>query len=386
MSVGLYDMDFATYTMVPYNLEIMKLSAYYKKRKEMVLLTPSFDPGRHQKYFLRKDYDDGNFPMGLREAKNLEYGGHAFSGEKYISLPIEIEQMQPDTTIYDKYKDDILKNDIIKDKNSRKKIYQNLSTAEHCRLSLDGKTIWKDYEKQFKFLAVARNIIFHDYDLGKIEGSCDEIHRLLTRARTDGWKTRVGMKFPVTILTGKDLLNWISILPNSTFFFLRYYGVIDDESFKKFVFSCKERSAYSQMEYWITGNCRISESEFIRIYLQILFRQIILARNQRVFFTLKYDPDFFQDKRWEKVIELFNFYHNSLHSRALVRYLKIVPEDTMFDFASKTMVNPHKRYYNGKFFTRQEVRDIFNFVRSHNYELFKDFYEYNLFSTGGDLC
>ena len=79
-------MDIATYTLVPYNLEIMKLSAYYKKKREIVVLSPSFTPERHQKFFLRKDYDDGNFPLELNVTKNLEYGGHAFSGEKYIPL------------------------------------------------------------------------------------------------------------------------------------------------------------------------------------------------------------------------------------------------------------------------------------------------------------
>jgi hypothetical protein len=74
--------------------------------------------------------------------------------------------------------------------------------AEHCRLSLDGKTIWEDYSSQFKFLKTARNLMFHDFDLGAIDGSFEEVQRLLARARTDGWATRVGMKFPVTCIKG----------------------------------------------------------------------------------------------------------------------------------------------------------------------------------------
>lgn len=381
MSIGLYDMDIATYTLVPYNLEIMKLSAYYKKKREIVVLSPSFTPERHQKFFLRKDYDDGNFPLELNVTKNLEYGGYAFSGEKYIPLPLEIEMTQPDPYIYEKYKKDILSVKIGSSEN-RKKIYQNLTTAEHCRLSLDGENIWEDYNCQFKFLSGARNIIFHDYDLGKIKGSCQEIKNILARARTDGWATRVGMKFPVTITTGEELLEWISILPNSNFYFLKFYGVIDDINFEKFVTSCKEKSAYSQMEYWITGNKQLSESQLVSEYFQQLYRQIVLARNQRVFFNLKYDDNYFKDKRWEKVIDLFNYYHNSYSSKAMIKYLKIIPTDTMFDFASKTLDKPHK-YYNGKCFTKKEIRQIFNFVRENNYNLFKDFYEYNIMSLGG---
>ena len=86
MSVGMHDMDMATYTLVPFNLELMKLSAYYKKKREVVILSPSFTPERHQKFILRKDFDDGNFPIGLEKVPNLEYGGHAFSNGRYRPL------------------------------------------------------------------------------------------------------------------------------------------------------------------------------------------------------------------------------------------------------------------------------------------------------------
>ena len=39
MSVGLYDDDFATYTHVPFNLELMKYSTLQGER-EIVVLTP----------------------------------------------------------------------------------------------------------------------------------------------------------------------------------------------------------------------------------------------------------------------------------------------------------------------------------------------------------
>lgn len=65
MSIGIYDMDMSTYIIVPPNLEAMKLASYYKKNKEIVILTTSFNPDRHQKFFLRKDYDDGIYPKKM---------------------------------------------------------------------------------------------------------------------------------------------------------------------------------------------------------------------------------------------------------------------------------------------------------------------------------
>ena len=99
MSVGIYDADLATYTLVPFNLEAMKLSAYYKKKGEIVVLAPHFTPEKNTKFILRKDYDDGNFPLGLT-LPNVEYGGLAFSNNVYQPLPLEIECMKPDASLY----------------------------------------------------------------------------------------------------------------------------------------------------------------------------------------------------------------------------------------------------------------------------------------------
>ena len=102
MSIGLYDMDMATYTLVPFNLELMKLSTYYKKNREIVVLSPELTPERHQQFFIRKDYNDGNFPKILSENSNLNYGGYAFTNGIYVPMNHDIEICQPDTSIYSK--------------------------------------------------------------------------------------------------------------------------------------------------------------------------------------------------------------------------------------------------------------------------------------------
>lgn len=171
MSIGIMDADISTYVLVPFNLEAMKLSAYYKKKGELVVLSPSFTPQRHEKFFYRKDYNDGDYPINLLREQNVEYGGLAFSNNIYQPLPIEIERMVPDTSIYQKMESVIMGTK----SPQRKKIFQNMMTAEHCRLSLDGKTVWPDYWRQFNNLPTARNIIFHDYDLGAIDGAFEAV-------------------------------------------------------------------------------------------------------------------------------------------------------------------------------------------------------------------
>ena len=380
MSIGIMDADMATYTLVPFNLEAMKLSAYYKKRGEIVILSPSFTPEKNTKFFYRKDYNDGDFPMGLTKANNVEYGGLAFSNNVYQPLPLEIERMKPDTELYARM-ESVITGGPGRER-EKKKIFQNMMTAEHCRLSLDGKTIWSDYGKQFKFLGSARNLMLHDYDLGTVEGSFEEVKKILARARTDGWATKVGMKFPVQVTDGQSLLNWSSLNSNSTFYSLKYIGVIDDEPFNEWVGTCRQRAVYSQMEYHVTAPW-YDPNEFIENLLPKIFRQVIISRSYRVFFTLKYDEGFFPDRRWEDVIRLFNYYHNSYANEIEAKYLVKLPDDTLFDFASNTSETPYKHY--GDVFTKSQIREIFAFVRQYNYPLFKDFYECTARKLGGKL-
>ena len=73
---------------------------------------------------------------------------NAFSNGIYVPMVPEIEIMRPDTSLYENMEKTIM---AAKGRDQRK-IFQNMMEAEHCRLSLDGKTIWEDYPKQFKFL------------------------------------------------------------------------------------------------------------------------------------------------------------------------------------------------------------------------------------------
>jgi hypothetical protein len=369
MSIGLHDLDMANYTYVPFNLELMKLSAYYKKNREIVILSPNLTPERHQKFFVRKDFDDGNFPLGLEKIPNIEYGGYAFTDGIYVPMAPEIEIMHPDTSLYANMEKAITGSG----RREHHKIFQNMTEAEHCRLSLDGKTIWEDYPKQFKFLKTARNLMIHDYDLAAIDGGLEEVKRLMARARTDGWATRLGMKFPPVISNGQDLLDWISFKPNSTFYSLRYDGVMDEDCFDEFVSVCRENSIYKQLDYYVTASSA-NEQEFIDKYIIPIYRQVVKSRSYRVFFSLKYEENFFSDKRWERVLDLFNFYHNSLRYLNQAVYYSKIAKDTLYDFA-KASYDKLPGWAKTEM-DRQEMREIFMFVREKKPELFVDFYEF----------
>lgn len=54
MSIALYDDDFRRYVHVPFNLELMKLATYYKRKNEIVVLTPSIQKDRYSTTFYEK--------------------------------------------------------------------------------------------------------------------------------------------------------------------------------------------------------------------------------------------------------------------------------------------------------------------------------------------
>jgi hypothetical protein len=59
-------------------------------------------------------------------------------------------------------------------------------------------------------------------------------------------------------------------------------------------------------------------------------------------------------------------------------YFQKISKDTLFDFARSTY-NDLPFYYR-KAMTKQEIRELFAFVREENPALFDDFYEFNVSS------
>lgn len=361
MSVGIYDADLATYTLVCFNLEAMKLSAYYKQQREIVVLSPEFSPQKNTQFFFRKDYNDGKFPAGLMEP-NVDYGGLAFTDNIYSPLPLEIERMRPDTSLYAKMEDKM-----------RHDIFNALMKGEHCRLSLDGKTVWPEYKKQFLSLPTARNIFFHDYDLGAVEGSFEAVQDILKEATCDGRRdVKIGMKFPVQINNTEDLFKWTSLNPNSTFFFIAYNGVIDQDAFLRWTGETNPRAVY-RLDYNCTADPSYTEEEFILEKIPQLYRQALISHSLGLPFLLRYDENFFSDKRWGRLLTLFSMFGNARSNRPKTTTVSYFSQSTLYDFAQWASRQPPMKSHNFRVSVK-EMRKLFAFVKKKIPSLFEDFY------------
>ena len=362
MSYGLYDADLRYYPIPFYNLELMKLSSYYKHKREIVGLAPAFSPYHYSHFIIRQDFYNSK-PLNLTY-KNIEYGGRAFDGQKYKPLPIEIESMKPDIQLY------------ANAPFPKSKKYQipisTMKRAEHIRLSLDGKTIWKDCEKQLRRGQGIHGIIFHDYNLNNIENAIEFIKDNLSEWIPSQTGRRIGAKFPIQVDNKKDLFKWLRINPMGSYYSLQHNGLIDESYIPELVEIKKEFSTLKQTS--ININNLFTEEELINGGIQRILHNIINLRTQHLIFPLIFNESFFINNNWKMVMKLILRYNQHLVVSAGNKYFKYTePYETLYSYAKAAI----KQYQiNESLLTKESIQSIFQFVRENNYELFKDFYEY----------
>ena len=159
MSVGIIDGDIRKYAPnVSFNLDVMKISSFLKKKLEVVSFIEDFYLDKYSQIYYRQDYYDGSFPSQLYTSDQIIYGGRAFTQDKYVPLPEEIEVMQPDINIYEHTWP--LFN---KTTNSRTN-WKQMMAAAHLRISLDGENIWEDFSRSLTINKHTNFLFFHDYN------------------------------------------------------------------------------------------------------------------------------------------------------------------------------------------------------------------------------
>lgn len=371
--IGVFDYDFMNYAPVIPNLECAKLCAYYKNKKEITILAPELDPSRYTNFIIRKDYDDEKYDRKFFE-KNVEYGGLAFSKNQYRHLPIDIESTIPDFEVYEKYKAKF---------GSTKTAQGNftkLLNGAHARLSLDGKTLWEDYQKPIELQHRTNSIFFHDYDLNAIPGSIDVIKDLAsryTRKKGEFDPRVIGMKFPTQINDDESFHKWFDIAPSFSLFFLQYNGVMRDDSIVEL---CEKNLSIAKQFYYNVGSASYSEEEFVKKYLPQIFRQVLFLRRKNIKISLKYDEDFFVDQRLKNLIRLFN---NYLGREKLAEGSKPFA-GTLYKFVSSKKMKQYQ--FSPTSMKLPDIRNCFQYVREKNYEVFEMFYsQEEVEYKGGEL-
>lgn len=368
-TILVYDWDYFHYPRVMPNLECAKYAAWRKKKRDIVVCSPVFEPAHYTSIFFRKEYDDGIYDNRILRP-NVEYGGRAFS-ELYKPYPLEMERIEPDFTIYDKYRDMY---------GSRKVDREEIKTilnATHARLSLDGKTL-----EPFPFDRLRPrhpSVILHDYDLGNIPGAFELLEEVAA-SRPSGLSYRIGNKYPINTYNFQDLQKWLKLPPMGTCFYLQYNGVFTDEEIIELMRA--PVLGLRQMVYNFTYNC-LSEEVFVEKVLPQIYKQALFLRSHRQKILLNIDTEFFKTKELLDLLKLIDcFYGKTRHLDLLMPETQTLYKYCSWGKRAELEVLPwiHFRV------SLEEMRASFQYIRKHNYEVFDMFYSMpNVIAKGGKL-
>lgn len=369
MNIGLYDADLATYHSLPLNLEIMKLSAYHKIReRDIVSITPYFNPEPYSKYYVRKDFYDGFFHKDLMKHDNIIYGGCAFSSGRHIPLAEEIELMKPDQHIYDK---------LLKLPEYSKQSFWGKSADEfsHFRLSLDGETIWDKYEKALEQNDKIYVYYNHDINLGELSEGYDTIQEILKNSKGQFGLTsaRFGCKYPIQTENFEQAIKWLDMsLSKSTT--VQFNGIMTDEQFLQLLRHENLHHFAYQVVFPQSFTNEKKKEHLLKIFL---WATIVWKRFRK--FSLYISQDFLESDKWQKFFDLINFI---MFSQILRKRSRIYV--TFYDVCCHL---PDNKSFNDKgIVTKSDAREVFGFIQDNHEELFSKLYTtYDVIEEGGRI-
>ena len=272
--------------------------------------------------------------------------------------------MRPDISLYNKVQVPHLNKYVVKS------AINTMRRAEHIRLSLDEETIWPDWEKQLRRNQNCYGVIFHDYNLAKIDGAFELIRDNLNSLIAHAQGRRIGSKFPIVTTTEQDFINWYSLPAMGAYYYLQYDGVLTS----KIIPAIQTKHQPEQIVVNITANT--TYQQFITQDIITLFQSILDLRRVGIVFPLIYDKGFFADSRWVDVIDLICQFNNRfINVQNKSDYLaRVAPYETLYSYV-KRLIKDEKTYgYTTR--RKDKYTNLFQFVRENNYDLFKLFYEY----------
>ena len=331
-------------------------------------MAPSFSPNRYTHFYYRKDFNDGIFPSDFAEHNNLTFGGLAFSNNKYVPMKEEIEVCVPDQSIYLRYKDLFIEDGV-----QNKTVWTTLYNGVHFRLSLDGKNLWGEYEKQIMPETKGRAFFLHDYNLNNITNSIEILQYIIKKYRLSDYKTSLGVKFPIICSTPEAFEDWSNFTFATANYRLQYNGLLSDEEFVYFVNKVSLEQAkkiyYNPFPNASTKN-DFSEDDLVKIFKQVLF----LYMNGKEF-SLICNDDFSIPYEIKKIFSLLSSYcktkREKYNTTSFYYYI------TQFK---------RRKLYKKTLISIEEARELFYFVRENYPELFRLFYEAGAVEyKGGEL-
>ena len=178
----------------------------------------------------------------------------------------------------------------------------------------------------------------------------------------------IGNKFPIIVQNDKELYEWASLKHLNSYSYISCNFFKDNEGWYEFF--QKFPTSKIRLGHNIDDGCS-SEDEFIEKRLPIIYKQCLYFWRLKKNFSLNYSTDFIKTKELRDLIAFMNFRFN------LPMPTTFAPRAaSLSSFCQIYSKSPHWSYRKKEFET-QELRDMFQYIRERNYELFRMFYEWD---------
>jgi len=248
------------------------------------------------------------------------------------------------------------------------------------RLSLDNKTVWKDFLKPTDITPSTGILYFHDPDITKIEGVIDAINIALNHNR--GFARRyIDTKYPIKVYTLEQLKEWLE-LPLSRNCRIEFFGLLTNEEIVWIAENIPQERLRHVKYNPVFGTQ--NTDEFVKKRLRLVFRQMVFLRSHLKYMTLIYSASILIEPQWIVVFGLMNGYFATTKTIPEKKYELAMEYDSFYNFIKKILDRPD-RFAQVKN-TPQEMREAFKFIHDLDYDTFVDFYECsNVKYKGGKL-
>ena len=316
----------------------MKLAAFHKKNHDIVEMEKKFSSDKCTKVYIRKDYEDFEYPKYIVEDPKVEWGGYAPNNGVYAPLPPEIERCVADTSIYNCM-------ERFYDRGGETlSLYKKMKRSIHFRFQTTEDLSFLGWDKQTKkdseHMLCYMN---HDKEITSVKDSLDNLRGLMVKANR---RCYFGFKFPIRVTTSQALEDWGSLPKMRGLCNIDMLTLMPDESF---IFLSPYRQ---QLTYRITNQYWTHDS-FIAALPQILLQAVFL-QSYDVKILLKLENDFLVEPEWRQYQEMFNFYiANYIYHRTRYTYCPFI-------FCKYSYDNLY----------RDEKINLFRFIKEQSEELF----------------
>lgn len=296
MIVGLYDQDLANLGFCPPNLDLMKISSYYKRQRDIVSLTPSIAPHEFTEYYYVQDYP-GQTNYSILGENNVHFGGKQLINDT-LWLPDNIQKMPADPSIYRRFYAKL-------DSQYDRDLGERLLDMEHIRLSLDGKVVWKDYKSQFVDPVSFTGVMVHDEDITSVAGALSELKSMIERpAGTNN--ASIATKYPIRIHNRNQLEQWTRLryAQHLNVFYVDYLLNGGDIS----------RLNSRIVQYNITNSFK-TENDFLVMGLAEVIRSVIKFQSLGNSVLLIYEPEKITTPTVQMLIDTLSNYVVGIHQK-----------------------------------------------------------------------